>query len=247
MNKEYIKEYVTLEKEHWWFIVRKRILSFFLQKHNTQKNLRILNVGAAGGASSQWLAAFGEVVSLESDPFFVEHLLSIKIDVVNASVTNMPFANETFDLVCAFDIIEHVEDHLAAMRELDRVCKTGGRVCLTVPALNILWSHHDEVNGHFRRYTKASLTGLVLALPSLRLMEIKYFNSLLFLPILMARKFSNMFRPHRIDTMSDFTGFKVRAPISALLQSIFSLEVSLFRSVSFPLGVSLLGIWQKGK
>ena len=246
MNKDYVKEYVKLEEHHWWFIVRQHILISLLRKHNRQKSLRILNVGAAGGASSRWLAAFGEVISLESDPYFVAYLLTKNIIVEHASVTQMPFLNDAFDLVCAFDVLEHVQDDEVAIREMERVCKIGGLICITVPSFDILWSNHDKVNGHFRRYRKLPLLQRFQVSPSLNILEIKYFNSLLFVPILLARKFSNWFGNSRSKTHSDFTKFDTGSLSNKILKAIFSLEIPLLSVINFPVGVSLFGLWKKG-
>jgi ubiquinone/menaquinone biosynthesis C-methylase UbiE len=72
----------------------------------------------------------------------------------------LPFKDEEFDLICAFDVIEHVEDDLLGIREMKRVCKNEGLMVLTVPAYMFLWSHHDEVNQHYRRYTLKNLKNL---------------------------------------------------------------------------------------
>ncbi len=245
MNKQYVEEYVELEKHHWWFIVRQKILISLLRKHLGQKSLKILNVGAAAGASSRWLAAFGEVTSLESDPLFTHHLQKQNLKVINASVTQMPFSAESFDLVCAFDVIEHVQDHLLAIQEALRVCKTGGFICLTVPAFQSLWSRHDVVNGHFRRYTKSTLLSLLKSVPALKKLELTYFNSILFVPILFARTYSNVFGSKSQQATSDFTGFKTGKIFNEILKSIFSLEVKLLNRITFPVGVSLFGIWKK--
>ena len=124
MDKLYVQQYGQLENEHWWFIVRHKILLQTLQKyipHTNLQTLKILNVGAAAGGSSRWLSAFGEVTSLENDPLFLNYLQDQKIVVINASVTNIPLDDNSFDLVCAFDVIEHVEDDKKAISELIRV------------------------------------------------------------------------------------------------------------------------------
>jgi len=245
MNKEYVKQYVRLEKEHWWFVVRKKIILQVLKKYIHKNQVSILNVGAAGGASSQWLSVFGNVVSVENEPGFIEQLKEKNFQVVEASVITMPFENNSFDVVCAFDVIEHVDNDAAAMNELQRVCKTGGVVCVTVPAFPLLWSSHDIANGHVRRYTKNSLLTLAEFFPQLLNAEIRYFNSLLFLPILVARKFSAIFKKDAVKGQSDFTFYKTPRILNALFKLIFSAEPLLLPFISFPVGVSMIGVWKK--
>ncbi|HSN61251.1 MAG TPA: class I SAM-dependent methyltransferase [Ferruginibacter sp.] len=245
MNKEYVQQYVRLEKEHWWFVVRQKIILQFLKKYTKPQPIKILNIGAAGGASSEWLSTLGEVVSVETDPAFLNHLISENIPVVNASVVSMPFDNNYFDLVCAFDVIEHVEDDVAAIKEIERVCKAGGLICITVPAFNMLWSSHDVVNGHYRRYTIQSLLALTEKVSTLENKNLQYFNSLLFIPVLIARKISNGFTNNKKTAQSDFGLLKKAGVVNKIFKSIFSLEIPLLRVVRFPFGVSLVGIWKK--
>ena len=245
MNKEYVQEYIQLEKTHWWFVVRKRIILYFLHKHAKGSSLKILNIGAAGGESSEWLKEFGEVISVENESFFIDYLRSKRINVTAASVLSMPFDDNSFDLVCAFDVIEHVQDDSAALEEINRVCKPQGTVCITVPAFRSLWSNHDVVNRHFRRYTKKELHRTMEAASHLSLQESAYFNSLLFLPIFFARKIAVIFSIGKKQGRSDFELYKTPSWLNTLLKSIFSLELPLLKMVSFPAGVSLICVLKK--
>ena len=245
MNKEYVQQYAQLEKEHWWFVVRQKIILQFLKKYVQKQPAGILNIGAAGGASSQWLSALGKVVSIETEPFFINHLKEQHIDVINSSVTDMPFEDNSFDLVCAFDVIEHVADDAVAMKEMERVCKPGGIICITVPAFKMLWSDHDIVNGHFRRYTRRSLLLLGEISPGIKNEEARYFNSLLFVPILVARKMSNLFSKDQNKPESDFIFYKTTGLFNKLCEAIFSTELPLLRFIHFPFGVSLIAAWKK--
>lgn len=245
MNKAYVQQYAKLEKEHWWFIVRSKIILNALKQSNLAPPLHILNIGAAGGESSNWLSAWGTVVSLETEAAFIEHLQSENFNVVNASITNMPFENETFDLVCAFDVIEHVEDDLAATQEIARVCKKGGSICITVPAFKILWGQHDVVNNHLRRYTKKSLLALCKELSQIENTRMRYFNSLLFIPILIVRKITEYLLKSKAGNESDFRLFRRNRIMNQIFKTIFSIESILPEWMSFPVGVSLLSIWKK--
>jgi ubiquinone/menaquinone biosynthesis C-methylase UbiE len=127
MERTYYKEYYHLERKNWWFIVRRKILQERISKLlNHPKNLEILNAGAATGSTSEMLAAFGNVISLEYDEeccLFTKEILATPL--VQGSILELPFADKQFDLVCAFDVIEHVEDDARAVAEMYRVCKPG--------------------------------------------------------------------------------------------------------------------------
>lgn len=244
MDKDYVQQYAKLEREHWWFLVRKKILLQFLEKNlPASSSLSILNVGAAAGASSQWLSSLGKVVSVENDPAFLRQLRQQRFEVTDASVTSLPFAANSFDLVCAFDVIEHVENDELALQELTRVCKTGGHICVAVPAMPGLWSQHDTVNGHYRRYTLESLGGRVSKINGLTLIDSRYFNSLLYFPIWATRRFGAIFR--KKNSVSDFEFFRTPSWVSRLLQWIFGLEHGIFRNKRFSRGVSLAALFKK--
>jgi SAM-dependent methyltransferase len=246
MNKEYIRQYVQLEKEYWWFVVRQKILFNFLSKQliDTSNN-DILNIGAAGGGSTKWLSTFGKVVSLEPESLFVELLKAQSLEVVNADIINMPFEDNSFDLVCAFDVIEHVENDVEAMKEMLRVCKPNGIICIAVPAFNMLWSKHDVVNGHFRRYSKKMLKVLGDNFVCIKQKDVTYFNAILFVPILIARKLRNLFFKDIKNKESDFAYFNNGSILNYILKTVFSIELLLLKFMKLPFGVSLVSAWQK--
>lgn len=243
MNKAYVHEYVKLETTNWWFLIRKKIIIQTIQKFITgrqSRRLHILNVGIASGASSKWLTQFGDVVSVENDPDFLKYLHSQNIPVSPASITALPFDNEYFDLVCAFDVLEHVtEDHVAA-DELFRVCRPGGNVCITVPAFQSLWGTHDIVNDHKRRYTKKNLQQLLTGHNNVEVTYFSYFNFILFIPIFLFRKVRSLFKGGTKKDRSDFAYFPQHSLINKLLKRIFGVEPFLMKWIKFPFGVSII-------
>lgn len=118
----------------------------------------LLDVGAGGGALSQMLGRFGGVVAVESSPEAMRRLRQRKgLTAVEARLPSLPFRSGTFDFATAFDVLEHIEDDVAAVGELARVLRHGGHFLGTVPAHPSLWSGHDEVHAHFRRYRPGEL------------------------------------------------------------------------------------------
>lgn len=238
-----------MEREHWWFVARGKILMQHLENVlGEQTKLKILNVGAATGRSSELLAQFGEVTSIEYDKDCFEFVKKLgTIEIQRGSILELDFESNSFDLVCAFDVIEHVEDDQLAVDEMLRVAKPSGLVSVTVPAFMFLWSTHDEVNHHYRRYTMANLTQLF---PKSNALVFKsYFNFFLFFPIAGFRLLSKLI-PKRSspkeDSGSDFgvmggTGF-----INQLFYKIFNFESQfLKRKVKLPVGVSCLATYRK--
>lgn len=245
MDREYYKDYAILERSHWWFLVRRDIILYHLRViTNNGKALRVLNVGAATGYSSEFLQEFGEVTSVEYDQeccAFVKNKYGKEF--IQASITALPFADNSFDLVCAFDVVEHIEDDGLAVEELKRVTRSGGFICVTVPAFNFLWSKHDDVNHHFRRYTRTGIENLFNT--DGRILNSTYFNSFLFFPIALFRMFNKGGGDEA--SKSDF-GVAKNSFASSIARWIFSLEKPLLSlGLSFPVGVSILLSWKREK
>lgn len=244
MERSYYRLYYQLERNHWWFVVRSSLIRQCLDIHlSGKKNLHILNVGTATGATSKMLESYGEVVSSEYDHetcvFLREEL---GMEVTEASVTELPFEDETFDLVCAFDVIEHVEDDNRAVQEMKRVCKKGGYLAITVPADMALWSQHDVINHHFRRYELKGIQTLVRK-AELRMVYESYFNTLLYPPVLLVRKCKKAFGSKE-KPVSDFD-IKLPEWINAAFKQVFSLEKLWFGRKKMPFGVSILWLGKK--
>ena len=162
------------------------------------------------------------------------------------SILELPFENDSYDLVCAFDVIEHVVEHELAVQEMQRVCKSSGLVCVTVPAFQFLWNQHDDVNHHVRRYTRPLLESLFQKTGKIRFSS--YFNFLLFFPIAGFRLLSKILPLHERkveEAGSDFTVMN-----GSIFQKIFygifnSENIFINNNISLPVGVSLLLTWQK--
>lgn len=248
MTPEYYKEYYQLERTNWWFTARLEILKSQVKTLFPNRNdLKILNIGVATGATSVMLEEFGKVKSVEYDEVcyqFVKEKLNIDID--QGTILALTFADNSYDLVCAFDVVEHVEDDKLAVSEMIRVCKSNGFVFVTVPAFMDLWSKHDEINYHFKRYTNQTLIPLFPASKG-NIHYRSYFNTLLFIPIYLVRfisnKFPNLFK--RDGSGSDHSMFELGV-LNKVLYWIFYVEnIFLKHKMKLPFGVSLMLSFKK--
>lgn len=244
MDRQFYVEYYTLEREHWWFKVRGQIIMDRIREiSGKRKDLKILNVGAATGKTSQMLEEFGEVTSIEYDQIcyeFVKEKLGINIH--QGSITEIQFEDNSYDIVCSFDVVEHVEDDQKAVQELVRVCKKDGLVFISVPAFMSLWSHHDVVNHHFKRYVSKEIASLFGQTPS-ELVYKSYFNALLFTPIYLFRQLSNALPKSwtRDGAGSDATAGQSGKLAGGILFSVFNFERWLMKKgIKWPFGVSFL-------
>lgn len=254
MDERFYQEYAELEKSHWWFtarleILKKLLTDTILPRFSTKPGteLKILNAGVATGGTTFMLNQLGEVTSLEYDRDCCQYLESVGIEPVNASLTELPFADNSFDIVCSFDVIEHIADHEKALSEIKRVLTEDGQAFITVPAFMFLWSHHDDINHHERRYTKTELEDVFKSV-GFDISFSSYFNTIMFLPILFVRMVAKLL-PSRGDgqsTGSDGEILKDNRLVNSILHRVFAAEkYALARKISFPVGVSALVIASK--
>jgi SAM-dependent methyltransferase len=247
MEPAYYNEYYENEREHWWFRAREFILRRQLERMISTGRVpvrpRILNIGAATGRSSQWLATLGDVASLEYDRDCCRLTRErTGLDIVEGTILDLPWEYGSFDVVCAFDVIEHVEDDIGAVAEMKRVCRRNGILFVTVPASPLLWSEHDEINHHFRRYRIGELKALFQGCD---ILLCSGFNSLLFLPIAVHRGIRRIADGLRrgLQTrplQSDFSRSRIYG-MNGLLEAIFKAEnVWLARGIGLPWGVSAM-------
>ncbi len=146
------------EDEHWWFATRTWAIEKFLARLSPARGLDILDIGCGAGNMIHHLRRYGRVHGVELDPRPVQIARARGYDVRQGDATRgLPFPDECFDLVTALDVIEHVDDDGALLREAARVLKPGGTLLVTTPAFGWLWSYNDELNAHKRRYTAGEL------------------------------------------------------------------------------------------
>jgi SAM-dependent methyltransferase len=144
------------QPDYWWYRARAELLRSALADH-TGPATRVLDVGSADGPSVPWLRG-DRHVTVDVDPRGLR-----PGEGLCASALALPFRDHAFDLVSAFDVVEHCEPEATALAELARVLEPGGRLLLSVPAYEWAWTDHDVRAGHHRRYTRPRLVSAVEA------------------------------------------------------------------------------------
>ena len=255
MEKSYYRKYYDYERKHWWFQTRNNLLMKIIEQNvfTPGKKIKILNVGAGTGFTSELLSKYGEVVSIEYEKSCVEFINeTTSLHLIEGSILDLQYADNTFDLVCAFDVIEHVEDDTKAVSEMTRVAKKDGYVFISVPAFQSLWSKHDEINHHYRRYTKAQVLSLFAKENKLQNIYATYFNTVLFIPIYAARMLNNLKgkiaggKTKNLSQSSTDFDMASSGLSSKILKWLFSREGSIVsKKYSLPFGVSFTLLTQK--
>jgi SAM-dependent methyltransferase len=227
-----------VEDFHWWYRVRREILDQQLARLALPPGARLLDVGCGTGGASLVLSRYGDAVALDRAPesFRLSMDRPYRHRVVGSASAPLPFADGSFDVVCALDILEHLDDDLACARELRRVCKPNGVVIAYVPALDILWGYNDDYSHHRRRYTRDQLSR-VLEEAGLDVEQSGYFNMILFLPTLLARVAQRRFK--QLDQMEHSTR---PHPLHPLLAALFRLELPILKRAPLPVGTSAFAL-----
>lgn len=242
MEKSYYKDFFVLEKTHWLFRIRRKILLYFIKKYS-QKGSRIFDFGCGSGYLVGELQKLGyDAHGSDFEKDAIDYGLGQGIKNLKISTgEKIDYPDGFFQAVTAFDVLEHIEDEKWAVRELTRILKPGGKIIITVPAYQWLWGVQDEVSHHFRRYNADSLVRVFKDFPSLKIIHKTYFNSFLFPAIAGVRLISRWFNIK--NRKSDFdikTGF-----LDIIFYHIFNLEPFLLRYLRFPFGVSILFVLEK--
>jgi len=236
MEREVYRRMAALQHRHWWFVGRRRVLTAVLDRLDLPAGVRILEAGCGMGGNLAMLSRFGEVHGFEPNAearAFVSAQMTC--DLRDGRLPDgIPFAPGGFDLVAALDVIEHLDDDRASLRALAAQLRPGGRLVVTVPAWQFLWSQHDESHHHRRRYGKRELLRLVNE-AGLRAELVTYFNSLLFPVVVAVRLFNKLLG--RGEGADDALP---PAVVNRLLTTLFAVERFVVGRLPMPAGVSLL-------
>jgi SAM-dependent methyltransferase len=227
----------AVEAGHWWFVGRRTLFSRIIERLGLPRDAAVLDVGTSTGTNLRMLRGLGfsRVTGLDQSPEAVRFCAEKGFgDVQLGDVCALPFPDQCFDLVLATDIVEHVPADLAAMRELRRVLKPRGYLLLTVPTFRLLWGLQDDVAHHQRRYRMPELLGK-LRTAGLNPQQHFYFNYLLFLPILIARRLMRLLRVRVASENNLNPGW-----LNRILLPLFLFDIRTANWLKPPVGVSAL-------
>ncbi|MFI4978094.1 MAG: class I SAM-dependent methyltransferase [Solirubrobacterales bacterium] len=242
MDRDYELQTHRAEDRHWWYRGRRTVLERVIADLRLPARARVLDAGCGSGRNMVELARHGTVTGVELSNTSVCLARARKAgEVIEGSVMEMPFAPDSFDLAVSLDVIEHLQDDLGALRELRRTVAPGGSLLVTVPAYQWLWSGHDEINHHHRRYTRRSLLR-VAEQAGWKPVRTTYFNSLL-LPVAILLRVLERLNTKTTESSLDL--WVPPAPLNWLLERPLALEAALIgRGRRIPAGLSLLAVFR---
>lgn len=242
MDKKNYDAMIALEKTHWWFSARRRVLKKTMERFfRNEKFQDVLEIGCGSGGNLKFLSGFGKIHGSELDE--ISRKFANKRNLCKVFYGKLPDdinTSKKFDLICIFDVLEHVDKDSDSLKKINELLNNNGYLVITVPAFMFLWSEHDVSSHHKRRYRKAQLANL-LKVNGFQLEFISYFNFFLFPLIALIRLLQRLFK-----FSSKNNDVKKEIPIkNFLLKSIFSVESFFMPYISLPFGVSLISIVKK--
>lgn len=246
MDATLYDQFAALERDHWWFRARRDIVAQVISRYlGDQSSHQILDVGCGTGGMLGMLTRFGNVTGLDMSPEAVDYCrreLGSRVELRVGGIPDDLPAGVQWDLVTAFDVIEHIEDDRDALRGIYQAVRPGGRFVCTVPAFQFLWGPHDNLNHHFRRYVAPQLRSR-LTEAGFRIEFLSYYNSWLF-PLVAAVRVLKRLRPGTAqEAYSDIT--MPSRITNRVLTGVFGSEALLLPRISFPVGVSLLAVCRR--
>jgi len=229
-----------LDTKHFWYVSRLQIINSLIYKISNQGVHKVLDFGCGSGYISKGLQDRFPNLKITSADHNEIALKSVKSkgisDVLDLRVQALQ--ESSYDIILCLDVLEHLENDQACLVKLKKSLKKNGKIIVTVPAFEFLWSGEDYVSNHLRRYNKKKLNNLIQK-SGFRVEYISYFNFFLFLPILFVLFKNRILFPKsmyesNVKVYPDF--------LNLLFTKIFSFEEKFIGRIKFPIGFSLVAI-----
>lgn len=234
MDPAYAAVHAEEDRAHWWFLGRRAVILAEMARRLPAGRGRLVELGCGSGGMLEALGRFGTAIGVETDPILRARARERGLDVRAGALPDaIPLEIGRWDAVCLFDVLEHVDEEANALAACRRLLAPGGRLFVTVPAYAWLWSRHDELLGHRRRYTAGRLRRAAEE-AGFAVERLTYFNTLL-APAIMAVRLARaaLRRPgHDLDRPAPL--------VNRALAACFAAEARLLGWLSPPFGISIL-------
>jgi len=240
------------EDHHWWFATRTWSLLNLIDANITRRDGNVLDIGCGAGNMIHHLSRYGRVQGIEVDARPVAMAQARGYDVRQGDATkNIPFPDASFDLVTALDVIEHVDEDEAIIREACRVLRPNGILTISTPAFQWLWSYNDVLNGHKHRYTPHELRERVEH-AGFRVKRLTFGFFLVFpmsAPLILLRNRMGQkkeLRSHHVDKDEYQVEMEPTSPlVNTILRGVGRVEATMLKAIDLPIGSSLMVVAQK--
>ncbi|GJM17654.1 MAG: methyltransferase [Thermodesulfobacteriota bacterium] len=242
MENELFDEMYKVETQHWWFVARRKIITSVINGLSLEPNSKIMDAGCGNGDNLEFLSQYGELTAIEREDNALERAKSRQIGKVVKGELPDSFPsdiNKENDLIVLLDVLEHIDDDEKSLSMLKNWAKNNSTLLVTVPAYQFLWTRHDELHHHKRRYTVGQLKK-VIENNGWKVNYISYFNTFLFPLALLDRIKQKVFPAAQDSDLKMPPKF-----VNSIFEKIFSFESSLIGKIIFPFGLSIIVVAKK--
>ena len=241
MDAEAYKEMIELQEEHWWFVARRDVIKSFIKMQMPQSSTnKVLEIGCGVGGNVGLLSQSGQYRGIDMHKPAIDYCSEKypQFEFQCTRVEDIPqeFNSNKFDSIYILDVLEHIDDQVAILKSAQNYLTQSGKILVTVPAFEFLWSPHDEFVHHVRRYTKAGLKK-VLEDSGYRVERISYFNSILF-PLALIQRLGMRLLNRKLNT-------HLSTPptiVNWLFKVIFTQEAWILKRINLPVGLSIIAV-----
>jgi ubiquinone/menaquinone biosynthesis C-methylase UbiE len=242
MNPAEYERMYRLEDYYWWFVSRRELVDALIHRLRLPPNPVIVDVGCGTGATAALLRKYGTVVGVDISRLALawSQKRGLK-NLLLAAAEQLPVASRSVDVIVATDILEHLDDDVAVLREFHRALKPGGYVVVTVPAYRILWSEHDLALMHRRRYV-AGVLAKRCRTAGFQIVRLTYALFFLF-PLALAMRLFKRNPPPGKEPEAQLPPFPLW--LNRLLIRFQRIETALLAHLRFPWGVSVVAVLRK--
>ena len=232
-----------LEENYWWFVARNFIVKSLIKKKcNISHGDIILDAGCGTGGFAKILANDYQMLCLDTSEIALDYCRKRGLEhLFLTTIDGFPKSNWNVQAVTMLDVIEHIDDDVKTVADVSSIISKNGYFIVTVPAYQWMWSQHDELHMHKRRYTKKTITNLLIT-NGFSIDYASYLNFFLFLPAVLKRLIgSKIHKTNEIQSPVD----KLPAFLNSLFRNVFKLEAYLLPLIRFPFGLSVIVIARK--
>jgi len=242
MKKSEYQRMYEMEEAYWWHVGRKEIVRKVINRLNIPESANILNVGSGTGGTVATLEDFGSVENVDTSQEAITYAKSKGIkNIKKVNGIKLPYKDKTFDLLVGLDVLEHIDEDLKALQEWKRVVKKDGKVIITVPAYQWLWSEHDESLHHKRRYTLSELVAKCNK-AGFRVNKRSYLIVFSF-GLIVAYRFISSVSDRKKQKKSSYV--MLPKPINKLFTNLLILESLVIKKINFPFGTTAFVVLER--
>ncbi len=230
----------AIEKDHWWFVAKRKFLSVLVSNY-AGGDKKMLDIGCGSGAVLDFFKAKGyQAEGVDMSEAALEYCDKKGLSVKQGRAEELLYSDNSFDIIIASDVLEHIDDTTSVLKEIKRILKPGGIFIVTVPAHQFLFSQHDIALHHVRRYSKKLLAQSLQTYFSVE--WIGWLHAAI-LPLAVIARLTRRFIPSKKDSdVGESSRF-----VNAIMKKIYALEFFWFKHLHLPCGLSLGAVVKKAK